>query len=305
MATYAIGDVQGCADELDALLREIHFNPDSDQLWFVGDLVNSGPKSLDVLRRVYSLRDNVVVTLGNHDLKLLAVACGAISVGPKDTFQDALDAPDREPLLVWLQERPLVHCEHEYTMVHAGLSPQWTSDDACLYGYMVSVLKNALFLFSAQKAFFEGLRGDHPNNWDSVAWTDETLSKLSLFPEKAKEEALHQTRFAINALTRMRYVNAQDGSIDVSQMGPPGTESEAKGLIPWFACEVRKSVEEKVIFGHWASLYDIESDTFHCNPHDHNVIPLDTCCVYGGYLTAYCLETGEYHRVRGKSYKKV
>ena len=130
MATYAIGDIQGCYDELRQLLEHIRFDPAQDKLWFVGDLVNRGPGSLQVLRFVKSLGDNAITVLGNHDLHLLAVAEGVGELHRSDTLDEVLAAPDRNELLTWLRQQRLLHAEGEYVLVHAGLLPQWSVKQA-------------------------------------------------------------------------------------------------------------------------------------------------------------------------------
>jgi bis(5'-nucleosyl)-tetraphosphatase (symmetrical) len=273
MATYAIGDVQGCYRELRALLRRVRFKPDRDRLWFTGDLVNRGPDSLRVLRFVRSLGDGSVTVLGNHDLHLLACA---LSPGGrprrKDTFHDVLTARDRDRLLDWLRGQPLIHHDRElgYTMVHAGIPPVWTLSEsreraaeveACLRGERCS-------------RFLAHMYGDLPKRWSS---------DLRGWP---------RLRFITNGLTRMRFC-ARDGTINTHDKGPPG--SQAWKLIPWFAVPGRRTRRARIVFGHWATLHLAGSGA-----HEHGVIGLDTGCVWGRELTAMCLETGRMFRVPGQ-----
>jgi bis(5'-nucleosyl)-tetraphosphatase (symmetrical) len=253
---YAIGDVQGCDEELRALLQQLKFSPDRDRLWFVGDLVNRGPDSLAALRRVRALGDNAVVVLGNHDLHLLALAHGAHRRRKSDTLDEVLAAPDRNALLEWLITRPLAHAEGKDLMVHAGLVPQWT---------VALTLSLALEVGSAlrrdPRALFDHMYGNEPDHW---------------YPLLAGMERL---RFAINVLTRLRVCTA-DGRVDFTMKGDPPPPPSP--LRPWFAHAQRESRDARVIFGHWSALGLV---------HDHGVIGLDTGCVWGGALSAVDLDS--------------
>ena len=262
MATYAIGDVQGCAEALFSLLELLAFDRERDRLWFAGDLVNRGPHSLEVLRFVQGLGERAVSVLGNHDLHLLASAAGARGPRAKDTFGDVLGAPDRDALLGWLRARPLLHLDEEkgFAMVHAGLPPQWTLEEArALAREVEEVLRG-----TDERAFYREMYGDEPRRW-SPALTG---------------SARH--RFVVNALTRLRYVTS-DGVLELRHAGPPGTQ--ARGLVPWFQAPGRRSRETHIVFGHWATLQIRE-------PVDpvHRVHHLDTGCVWGGALSAMRLE---------------
>jgi bis(5'-nucleosyl)-tetraphosphatase (symmetrical) len=255
---FAIGDVQGCADELQALIERIGFSADRDQLWFVGDLVNRGPCSLATLRYVHALRDNVVVVLGNHDLHLLALAFGErVRVKEVDTLAEVLAAPDRERLLTWLIERPLAHFDAQRgdLLIHAGLIPQWSVADALsLAGEVEAMLRRD------PGTLFRHMYGDGPERWSE---------------ELAGWERL---RFTVNALTRLRMCTA-DGRIDLKMKGPPPT---GRGLVrPWFEHAGRRSRDARIIFGHWSALGYVDA---------YGVIGLDTGCVWGGALTALDLE---------------
>ncbi len=256
MTRYAIGDLQGCYEELRALLAQLKFSPDRDRLWLVGDLVNRGPKSLEVLRFVRSLGDNAVVVLGNHDLHLLAVAFGTRRKRKSDTLDEILAAPDRDALLEWLITRPLAHLdERGDLMVHAGLVPQWT------VGMAVALAREVeSALRTNPRALFDNMYGDEPHRWN------ETLSG----PERL--------RFVINVLTRLR-VCTNDGAVDLKMKGkPPRGDSE---LRPWFDLEDRASRDTRIVFGHWSALGLTMRN---------NVVGLDSGCVWGGALTALDLD---------------
>jgi bis(5'-nucleosyl)-tetraphosphatase (symmetrical) len=252
---YAIGDVQGCDEELGALLQRLKFSADRDQLWFVGDLVNRGPASLATLRRVRALGDNAVVVLGNHDLHLLAVAHGAHRRRRSDTLDELLAAPDREALLEWLITRPLAHAQGRDLMVHAGVVPQWTVPLTLSLAQEVgSALRRD------PRALFAEMYGDEPDRW------------------RADLQGAARLRFAINVLTRLRVCSA-DGRVDLTVKGePPPLPSP---LRPWFAHRERASRDARIIFGHWSALGLVR---------ESGVIGLDTGCVWGGTLTAVDLE---------------
>ena len=255
MTRYAIGDVQGCDEELRALLKKIGFRADRDQLWLVGDLVNRGPGSLATLRFVRSLGENAAVVLGNHDLHLLAVAHGVQRRRKSDTLDEILAAPDREALLEWLQTRPLAHAAGADLMVHAGLVPQWSVPLTLRLAAEVSRA-----LQREPRALFEHMYGDEPELWD------ETLS------------GYERLRFTINVLTRLRVCTAE-GRIDLASKGePPPPPSPWR---PWFEHPQRESRNARVIFGHWSALGLVRRP---------QVVGLDTGCVWGGALTALDLD---------------
>jgi bis(5'-nucleosyl)-tetraphosphatase (symmetrical) len=257
MATYAVGDVQGCYDALRRLLDQIRFDPGSDRLWFVGDLVNRGPDSLAVLRFIKALGDRAVVVLGNHDLHLLARAEGQTRNAKKDNLDDILNAPDRDDLLTWLRHRPLMHHDaaKRFTMVHAGLPPQW---DLPLALACAHELETAL-RGPDYRDFLSGMYGNEPAIWS---------------PDLTGTERL---RFITNCLTRMRYCDPM-GRLDLSAKGHPGTQATATtATLPWFRIPWRATRTERIVFGHWSTLKWLAED---------NVWSLDTGCLWGGHLTA-------------------
>ena len=273
MTTYAIGDVQGCYEELLLLLDEIDFDPQSDQLWFTGDLVNRGPQSLEVLRYVKRLGDSAITVLGNHDLHLLAVAFNNAQLRSRDTLDDILAAPDREELLDWLRSRPLIHSDgnNGFVLLHAGLPPQWDIDQA---RERAGEVETAIRADDAAR-FFDNMYGNEPHRWSDALTGDKRL------------------RFITNAFTRLRYCDA-DGNFCLDAKGPPGTQPDP--CLPWFTIATRKTRNEKIIFGHWASLYRGNISNFKKD----NVYPLDTACVWGGALTALRLEDERWFNVTSR-----
>ena len=262
MATYAIGDVQGCYRELRSLLRECGFDARRDTLWFVGDLVNRGPSSLDVLRFVADLGDRAQTVLGNHDLHLVASARGIRPLRAKDTFQDVLDAADGEAFVNWLRERPVIHHDPErgFVMVHAGIAPAWTIDDALVHGAELSRALRA----PDHARLLSGMYGNEPDAWrESLAGLD-------------------RLRFITNAFTRMRYCR-RNGRLDFSETGPPGAQDPS--LVPWFTLRDARADGTRIVFGHWATL-QVEATL----SRDLHVRHVDTGCVWGGSLTALRLE---------------
>lgn len=257
MAIYAIGDVQGCFDELLKLLDTISFNEHSDQLWFAGDLVNRGPKSLETLRFVKSLGDAAVTVLGNHDLHLLAASCAPKIARKKDSLLPVLEAPDCDELIGWLRCQPLFHYNDEFCMLHAGLPPQW---DFKKTQKMASLVEKVL-RGPDYRVFLKQMYGDKPNVWTSDL------------------KGVERLRFIVNCFTRMRYCDAH-GRMDFIHNGPPG--SQPKNLMPWFEAPKRKNASMRIVFGHWSSLGYYEGS---------NCYGIDTGCLWGGQLTA--LKLGE------------
>jgi bis(5'-nucleosyl)-tetraphosphatase (symmetrical) len=252
MAIYAIGDVQGCYDQLRRLLDTISFNEHDDTLWFVGDLVNRGPKSLETLRFIKSLDDAAVVVLGNHDLHLLAAVCDPIADNSRKALTQILLAPDRDELINWLKHRPLFYCDDNFAMVHAGLPPQWDLKQASSLAREVETVLQGNHFPILMKAMY----GDKPDVWS---------------PDLVGMDRL---RFIINAFTRMRYCD-KHGRLDLAHNGSPGLQP--KHLVPWFNVPGRKSAAIRIVFGHWSSLGYYEGD---------NCYAIDTGCLWGGQLTA-------------------
>lgn len=261
MAIYAIGDVQGCFTELQKLLEKIAFDPAQDQLWFTGDLVNRGPHSLETLRFVKSLDDRAITVLGNHDLHLLAICQEQIPPRKKDTLYDVLTAPDRDELIEWLRQRPLLHCDGRFCLIHAGLPPQWDLAQArACAAEAEEVLRGAGF-----SEFLARLYGDWPDRWS------ESLTGWD------------RLRFIINCFTRLRYCY-RDGRLALAEKGAPGRQG-GEGLAPWFEIPGRKTADKEIIFGHWSTL------GFYA---DNNCFCLDTGCLWGGQLTALRLDDEMY-----------
>jgi bis(5'-nucleosyl)-tetraphosphatase (symmetrical) len=258
MALYAIGDVQGCDAELEALLKSIRFSPDRDRLWFVGDLVNRGPASLEVLRRVRALDAAATVTLGNHDLHLLALAYGSGRIRSGDTLADILAAPDRDALLEWLLHRPLLAEERalDLCLLHAGLPPQW---DLATARSCAREFERALRLDPHK--LFEQMYGDKPDRWDDTLAGAERL------------------RYIVNCFTRLRYVGP-DGRLELRVKGSP-KKALRDGLTPWFEAAGARWRGTRIVFGHWSTLGYFQNA---------DVIGLDSGCVWGGSLTALRLD---------------
>ncbi|MFV8834629.1 symmetrical bis(5'-nucleosyl)-tetraphosphatase [Aquisalimonas sp.] len=262
MAVYCIGDIQGCNSELQRLLEQLQFDPQRDLIWFVGDIVNRGPESLDALRFVHSLGDSAVTILGNHDIHLLAAWRGHATLKPADTLQEVLDAPDADDLLHWLRRQPLMveDAKLGYAMLHAGLYPRWTLTEAREYAREAETALAAPE--SDFDAFMANLYGDRPDRWS---------------PELTGWDRL---RFIVNAFTRMRYCDAE-GRLLMDYKGAP--ETRPHGYVPWFEVPGRRPVGEPltVVSGHWSTLGFEEGDGF---------VAIDTGCLWGGTLTAIRLD---------------
>lgn len=261
MATYAVGDIQGCYDPLRRLLDQVAFDPARDQLWAVGDLVNRGPDSLGVLRFLKGLGSAFRAVLGNHDLHLLAVACGARPEKASDTLDQVLRAPDREELCDWVRQLPLCHYDQGYLMVHAGVVPSWDLEDTLRAG---AELEQTLRSDEADE-FFHRMYGDTPERHsDSL-------------------DRWERLRLITNVLTRIRFCSA-DGRLDLKcKLGP---ESAPPGTRPWYDHPHRRTRDVPLIFGHWAALQG--------NLDQPNLFALDTGCVWGVRLTA--LRLGDHQR---------
>ena len=257
MATYAIGDIQGCYDSLQRLLELCRFDPASDRLWLVGDLVNRGPRSLETLRLIKSLGQAATTVLGNHDLYLLMVAEGGAKYrGKDDTLQDILDAPDSAELLDWLRQQPLCHTEGHYCLVHAGLLPAWSIGRARELAREVE----AALQGPQYHEFIANLWGSEP-----AAWCDELVGWPRL-------------RVIVNAMTRMRFCTPE-GVMEFHTKGE--TTSPPAGHLPWFEVPARAHADSVLVTGHWSALGLKITD---------HLLALDSGCLWGGHLTALRLE---------------
>ena len=257
MATYAIGDIQGCYESLQRLLALCAFDPARDRLWLVGDLVNRGPKSLETLRLIKSLGPSATTVLGNHDLYLLMVAEGGAKFrGKDDTLQAIFDAPDCAELLDWLRHQPICHTEGEYCLVHAGLLPQWTAAKARKLAREVeAALQGPNF-----REFVQNLWGSEP-----AAWSDDLTG-------------LPRLRVIVNAMTRMRFCTP-DGAMEFKAKGK--LSNAPKNHLPWFDLPNRRYADSVLVTGHWSAL------GLKVTP---NLLALDSGCLWGGHLTAVRLE---------------
>ena len=256
MATIAIGDVQGCYDQLMRLLERAGFDERRDTLWFVGDLVNRGPQSLETLRFVQGLGARAITLLGNHDLNLLAVAAGVRKPHRGDTNDAILAAPDREELLTWLRHRSMMHAGGGYAMVHAGLLPQWSIGQAlALAGEVEAALRGP-----EHRELLKRMYGNEPLRWrDDLAGYD-------------------RLRIIVNALTRMRLA-AADGTLELDHK--LGLDTAPAGYYPWYDVPGRVSRGTPIVFGHWAALGLLVREDAVC---------LDSGCVWGRALSALWLE---------------
>ena len=254
--TYAIGDVQGCFDDLLRLLDKIDFDPAEDRLWFTGDLVNKGPNSLNILRFVKGLGDSAITVLGNHDLYLLAAAAGAAKHKNTDTIAGILAAHDCDELLFWLRHQPVLHHDDAlgYTMVHAGLPPQWDLVAALARAQeLEAVLRNAGY-----EELLGSLQEEKPDRWSEEL------------------EGLARLQFIVKCFTQIRYCD-REGRLDLS--GERRAAAKKKRSMPWFQVPMRAHSDMKIIFGHWASLDTKKTRTT-------GIYPLDTGCSNGGKFTA-------------------
>lgn len=252
MAVYCVGDVQGCDAPLGRLLAEIDFSPSRDTLFVLGDLVNRGPASAQVLRRLMALGPAAQCVLGNHDLHLLAVAAGAGRLKPLDTLDELLQAPDREAMLDWLRQQPLAIWQHDVLMVHAGVLPSWTVE----YTLALAAEVEAVLRGPDLSDFLHHMYGNTP-----AAWRDDLTGNDRL-------------RVVVNALTRLRFCSAE-GVMEFASK--EGADSAPAGYMPWFDVPGRQTAHVTVAFGHWSTLGKL---------HRQDVWALDTGCVWGGCLSA-------------------
>ena len=264
MATYAIGDIQGCYSALRRLLDQCAFDSAVDRLWFVGDLVNRGPESLETLRFVAKLGDAATVVLGNHDLYLLMRHAGLEPRSAYDNMDDILTAPDCNELLHWLAHRPLLHVEDQYVLVHAGLLPQWTIPKAQALAEEVQ----AALTGKSSKKFLLHLMGSRPDHW------------------KNRLKGWARLRVIVNAMTRLRFCTPE-GHMALRAKGPPDTAPE--GTRPWFEHPERANRTHTIICGHWSALGFYREE---------GLIALDSGYVWGGALTALRIEDGKVFQVQ-------
>ena len=256
MSHYVVGDIQGCYAEFAQLLDMIGFDAARDRLWLVGDLVNRGPDSLSVLRRVKSLGSAATTVLGNHDLHLLIVAAGLRAAHRQDTLSAVLEAPDREELLDWLRRRPLVVQHDRLLLVHAGLLPSWTPQAALALSREVE----AVLASPAYTDFLRQLYGDEPARWENTLTGPDRL------------------RAIVNVCTRLRFCSAND-TMEFKEKR--GAQYAPPGFAPWFSHAQRQSAQVTILCGHWSTLELMLAP---------NVMMLDSGCLWGGTLTAVRLD---------------
>jgi len=252
MSVYWVGDIQGCDEPLGQLLDQVGFSASRDRLYVLGDLVNRGPSSLAVLRRLYSLGSSVQCVLGNHDLHLLALSAGARAPGASDTLHDILQAPDKDTLLHWLRHQSIAIYQEDVLMVHAGVLPQWTLEETLS---LARELENILQSDEAD-SFFMKMYGNEPAQWSPQ------LQGMARF------------RCALNAFTRIRFCSLT-GAMEFETK-----ENAAKapqGYMPWFEVPHRQTANTTIAFGHWSTLGAVQRQ---------DIWALDTGCVWGGCLTA-------------------
>lgn len=264
MARYAIGDVQGCYSQLIKLIDKIEFNPSKDVLYFVGDLVNRGPESLNVLKWVYKYQDNIICVLGNHDIYLLGRYANVLKPDSDETIGEILLSREANKLIDYLRRQPLVFHDSNYILSHAGVYPKINFNNLI---YLNNIISN--YLQSSDYAFFiHRIFGNKPNYWDD------------------EFELILKMKFVINSSTRMRLLKSHDYSLDYKYKGE--FVDRPADLIPWFKVDFDPSINKKIIFGHWAALGFYQ---------DENVLSLDTGCVWGRKLTAVNLENQEIFQI--------
>jgi bis(5'-nucleosyl)-tetraphosphatase (symmetrical) len=255
---YLIGDVQGCADALDRLLAELAFSPSRDRLHVLGDLVNRGPDSLGVLRRLHALEDCATSLLGNHDLHLLAVAAGVRPEHRSDTLRSILDAPDSARWIDWIRRRPLADTAHGWLLVHAGVVPQWDAEQTLALAREVETMLRGPDL----EGFLRVMYGNEPRRWsDALRGPD-------------------RWRFVINVLTRIRFCT-DDGTLEFGTKD--GAGQAPPGHRPWFEVPGRRTAGHPIATGHWSTLGLVSR---------RDLLAIDTGCVWGGRLTAVRIDGG-------------
>ncbi len=262
MAVWAIGDIQGCFDSFQRLIKKINFNPKVDELWVAGDLVNRGDKSLETLNYLYSIRSSIRVVLGNHDIALIAAYAGVKK--SNETIEPILDAPNADELIDWLRHQPFLHYDFKlgYCMAHAGISPQFDLGMAINYASRIE----------------KKLQGKNYKAWLKH------MFKVSSNKFSPKASSMDIDKYILSSFTAMRFCE-DDGKLDFKQKGKPsGYKVLKKGLKPWFACPTRRSTTLKIVFGHWSTLGYYQ---------DSNVLALDTGCLWGRFLTVGRLDVKE------------
>lgn len=264
MTNYVVGDLQGFLDPLLTLLDQLEFAPSLDRLWSVGDVVNRGPDSLETLRYLKSLGDRFHMTLGNHDLHLLAIAQGVRPPNRKDTLDDILNAPDRDELLHWLQHQSIMLSAGPYTLVHAGIPPQWSLEEAFNHAHEVE----AILRGEQAGEFFNAMYGNTPDIWH---------------PDLQGPE---RWRVITNYFTRMRFCTAE-GQLELETKSAP--DKPPAGFAAWYSHGNRKTRLDNIVFGHWAALEGKLKGPY--------LYPLDTGYIWGGRLRIMALETGEYFHI--------
>lgn len=273
MATYAIGDVQGCYDELRALIDKLTFDPADDTLWFCGDLVNRGGQSLAVLRFVKSLGDRAICVLGNHDLSLLAIAARDTVEKTKVNaeLREVLLAPDRDELLGWLAKRPLLHVDRQlnFILLHAGLAPTWTVEHAEHAAREVEARLGG----DGSRRLLLAMFGNKPDLWSTQL------------------RGIDRLRATINVMTRMRFCDVR-GRLAYAEKGAPGTQKA--GLYPWFEVPGRVRPDMRIVCGHWSTLGRFQG---------MGVYAIDGGCVWGGELIALRLDSAEPQFISIKSHR--
>ncbi len=252
---YIIGDVQGCYDTLQKLLEKINFSEDRDRLFFLGDIVNRGKKSLETLRFIYSLKENANVVLGNHDFHLLVCALTPKKPNLKDTFSDIINAPDKHTLLDYLLSRPLILEHKGALLVHAGIPPQWNVTDA---------LQNA-------ELVHKKLQSNNPTKFLSRMYDNNP----SYYSKELNNE--DKCRYTINALMRMRFCK-KNGELEFNHK--LNIDQAPFGFKAWFLHVDRKLKNKDIFFGHWSTLKDFKID---------HIYPMDHGCVWGNKLSAFRL----------------
>lgn len=264
MATYVLGDIHGRFDVLERLLDNLRFDPAADTLWFVGDLVNNGDQNVEVLRFVRDLGADTVVTLGNHDLHMLAVACGQAKQRRKDTFDDVLEAPDRDELLDWLRHRSMAHFAHDTLMIHAGVLPGWSVEETLTLAHEIEERLRA----PDHADFFAQMYGNEPNQ------------------DGPRVQGIDRLRLGVNTLTRMR-VCTLGGALEFKYKGELAGIPE--GHAAWFRAPRLNPLEAKrVVFGHWSAIGYIREPPYHA---------LDSGCTWDRSLTALRLEDEAVYQV--------